>query len=63
METQLEGTFENLPETTAQASANRGLSSESNEQFAQDLGVKHVILPKRGYRSKSRLGRITQPGS
>ena len=32
-----------------------GVSSEPNEQFAQDLGVKHVILPKRGYRSKERL--------
>ena len=38
-----------------QASADRGLFSELNEQLAQDLGVKHVILPKRGYRSKVRL--------
>ena len=38
-----------------QASADRGLFSEPNEQFAQDLGVKRVILPKRGYRSKARL--------
>lgn len=38
-----------------QASADRGLFSEPNEQLAQDLGVKHVILPKRGYRSKARL--------
>jgi IS5 family transposase len=38
-----------------QASADRGLSSEPNEQLAQDLGVKHVIIPKRGYRSQARL--------
>lgn len=37
-----------------QASADRGVSSEANEKLAQDLGVKHVILPKRGYRSKAR---------
>jgi transposase, IS5 family len=45
-------TFQQPPQ---QASADRGVSSEPNEQFAQDLGVKHVILPKRGYRSKVRL--------
>jgi len=44
-------TFQGPP---IQASADRGLSSEHNEQLAQDLGVKHVIIPKRGYRSKSR---------
>jgi len=38
-----------------QASADRGLFSEPNERLAQDLGVKHVILPKRGHRSKARL--------
>ncbi len=37
-----------------QASADRGLSSEPNEQLAHDLGVRYVILPKRGYRSKAR---------
>ena len=45
-------TFHQPPQ---QASADRGLFSEPNEQFAQDLGVKRVILPKRGYRSKERL--------
>jgi len=45
-------TFHQPPD---QASADRGVSSEPNEQFAQDLGVKYVILPKRGYRSKPRL--------
>ena len=38
-----------------QASGDRGLFSEPNEQLAQDLGVKHVILPKRGYRSNAHL--------
>ena len=38
-----------------QASADRGLSSEPNEKLAQDLGVRYVVLPKRGYRSQARL--------
>jgi transposase, IS5 family len=38
-----------------QVSGDRGLFSEPNEQLAHDLGVKRVILPKRGYRSKARL--------
>ena len=45
-------TFHQPPD---QASGDRGLFSEPNEQLAQDLGVKHVILPQRGYRSKARL--------
>ena len=45
-------TFQQPP---SQASADRGLSSEPNEKFAQELGVRHVIIPKRGYRSKTRL--------
>ena len=46
-----QATFQHPPR---QASADRGLSSEPNEQLAHDLGVQHVILPKRGYRSKAR---------
>jgi transposase, IS5 family len=38
-----------------QASGDRGLFSEENEKLALDLGVKKVILPKRGHRSKARL--------
>jgi IS5 family transposase len=38
-----------------QASGDRGLYSEPNEQLAHNLGVKHVILPHRGYCSKARL--------
>jgi IS5 family transposase len=45
-------TFHQPPQ---QASGDRGLYSEPNEQVAQDLGVKHVILPQRGHRSKARL--------
>jgi transposase, IS5 family len=45
-------TFQQPPQ---QASGDRGLFSELNEQLAQDLGVKRVILPQPGYRSKARL--------
>lgn len=37
-----------------QASADRGLYSASNENFSKDMGVQHVVLPKRGYKSKTR---------
>lgn len=37
-----------------QASADRGLYSAPNEHFAKELGVKQVVLPKRGYKSKPR---------
>jgi IS5 family transposase len=37
-----------------QASADRGVYSEPNETYAQDLGVKRVILPKRGTKSDAR---------
>jgi len=45
-------TFQHPP---VQASADRGLSSDSNEKLAHDLGVRHVVIPKRGYRSKVRV--------
>jgi transposase, IS5 family len=38
-----------------QASGDRALFSEPNEQLAHDLGVRRVILPQRGHRSKARL--------
>ncbi len=44
-------TFKAPPEL---ASADRGLSSSTNEIFAQNMGVKQVILPKRGYKSQER---------
>jgi IS5 family transposase len=45
-------TFRHSPQ---QASGDRGLFSEENEQLAHKLGVKHVVLPQRGYRSSTRL--------
>jgi IS5 family transposase len=45
-------TFQHPP---LQASADRGLSSDPNETLAHDLGVRYVVIPKRGYRSKARL--------
>jgi IS5 family transposase len=45
-------TFHQPPQ---QASGDRGLFSEPNEQLAHELGVKRIILPKRGYCSKARL--------
>jgi IS5 family transposase len=44
-------TFKKPPE---QASADRGLYSQANEQAARELGVEKIILPKGGYRSKKR---------
>lgn len=45
-------TFHQPPQ---QASGDRGLYSEPNEQLAHELGVKKVILPQRGHRSNARL--------
>jgi IS5 family transposase len=45
-------TFQHPP---VQASADRGLSSDPNEKLAHDLGIRHVVIPKRGYRSKARV--------
>lgn len=36
-------------------SSDRGVYSQSNENYAQTLGIKEVILPKGGYRSKHRI--------
>jgi len=46
-----QATFDHPPQ---QASADRGLYSEANEQFAYSLGVQRVILPMRGHRSEAR---------
>jgi IS5 family transposase len=51
----LKAHLKSFPQPPQQASGDRGLYSEPNEQLAQDLGVKRVILPKPGYRSKVRL--------
>jgi len=37
-----------------QASADRGVSSQPNEDYATNKGVKRVILPKAGYKSQRR---------
>lgn len=44
-------TFQYLPE---QGIANLGLYSEPNEKIAQDLGIYHIVLPKRSYNSRER---------
>jgi IS5 family transposase len=51
-------TFQQAP---VQASADRGLSSDPNEKLAHDLGVRHVVIPKRGYRSKARVKHEHKP--
>lgn len=53
-EPSLKDHLERFKQPPEQASADRGLYSASNEKFATDLGVKHVVLPKRGYKSKQR---------
>ena len=37
-----------------QATADRGVSSKPNEDYAIDKGIKRVILPKAGYKSQAR---------
>ena len=37
-----------------QASADRGVHSTDNERYAQDLGVKRVVLPQPGHKSQER---------
>jgi len=41
------------PPTTV--TADRGVYSQSNENYAQQLGIKEVILPKGGYRNSERI--------
>jgi len=36
-------------------SSDKGVYSQSNENYAQSLGIKEVILPKGGHRSKQRI--------
>ena len=35
--------------------ADRGVFSQSNEDYAQELGIKHIVLPKGGSRNKERI--------
>ncbi len=42
------------------ATADRGVFSATNEQFARDLGIKHVALPPPGAKSRHRQRRESQ---
>jgi IS5 family transposase len=53
-EPSLEAHVRSFKQPPEQASADRGLYSSPNEQFAKDMGVEQVVLPKRGYKSKQR---------
>jgi transposase, IS5 family len=53
-EPSLKAHVESFGQPPEQASADRGLYSAPNEKFAKDLGIQHVVLPKRGYKSKQR---------
>lgn len=53
-EPSLNAHVERFGQPPEQVSADRGLYSAPNEQFAKDLGIEHVVLPKRGYKSKQR---------
>jgi IS5 family transposase len=44
-----------------QASADRGLYSPDNQAYAQQLGVKRIILPKPGHKTASRRQHEAQP--
>jgi len=44
-----------------QASGDRGVYSEANEAYAEQLGVRHVILPKPGGKSPARQEHERQP--
>jgi len=50
----LENHVEQFGKPPNQASADRGVYSAPNEQKANDLGVKRVVLPKSGYKSEQR---------
>jgi transposase, IS5 family len=47
--------LENFGSSPKVVTTDRGVYSQTNENYAQLLGVKEVILPKGGYRSKERI--------
>jgi IS5 family transposase len=51
----LEHHIERFGKPPKQASGDRGVHSEENEQVAQELGVQRVVLPKPGRRTEERL--------
>ena len=50
----LDGHAERFGKPPTQASADRGVFSEENEQVAKDRKIRRVVLPKRGYKSEAR---------
>lgn len=50
----IEQHIEHFGKVPYQASADRGVSSQPNEDYAIDKGIKRVILPKAGYKSQAR---------
>lgn len=50
----IEQHIEQFGKVPYQASADRGVSSKPNEDYAIDKGIKRVILPKAGYKSQAR---------
>lgn len=46
---------ENFGSSPKVVTTDRGVYSQTNENYAQLLGIKEVILPKGGYRSKERI--------
>ena len=47
--------LENFGSSPKVVTTDRGVYSQTNENYAQLLGVKDIILPKGGYRSKERI--------
>jgi IS5 family transposase len=53
-QTSIDRHIEQFDKVPYQVSADRGVTSAPNEQYAIDKGVKRVILPKAGYKSQAR---------
>lgn len=47
--------IENFGSAPKTVTTDRGVYSQTNENSAQSLGVKEVVLPKGGYRSQERI--------
>ena len=60
-QTSLDRHIEHFGHAPQQASADRGVYSEANEAYAQQLGVPRVILPKPGGKSLTRQEHEKQP--
>ena len=51
----LEQHLNNFGDPPKTITTDRGVYSQANESYAQELGIKEVILPKGGYRNKERI--------